>query len=62
MHYKVITTAYTHGSLGPLAYLGRVHRIVGSLATAELATKRNIETMQSLYPGATLITRKEVHS
>lgn len=62
MYYKVTTTAYEPNDKHPLVYLGKVHRIVGSLATAELAAKRNLATIEQLHPGAIYITRKEVHA
>ena len=60
IRYKVKTTAYTYAN-GVQTPLGCVHRIVGSLVTAELARKRNIVTITERFPNANLIlTRKEV--
>ena len=60
MRYKVKSTAYTESG----ERLISVHRIVGSLESAELARQRNIETLRREVQrnDIHIITRKEVQS
>jgi hypothetical protein len=58
MRYKVKSTAYTEDG----ERLVSVHRLVGSLESAELARERNIESIkrETQRNDIHIITRKEV--
>ena len=58
IRYKVKSTAYTESGERLLG----VHRLVGSLESAELARQRNIETIRREIQRSDIhiITRKEV--
>ncbi len=56
IRYKVKSTAYAEDG----TKLKSVHRIVGSLESAELARDRNIAALSEMFGPVQIITRKEV--